>query len=247
MNGTPIEIRAVSASRGSAWIRDGYALFRAEPLIWIVLGLVWVLALIGSQTLPTGANLLMSLAVPVLTGGIMIGCEAQARGEALRIETLWAASARGRVGALIILGVYSLLGILLAAVAGLVVVGASVGGVLLSGGGLESLQIGTSAVIALLVVLLALLPVSMALWFAPALVALHGVSPLASLRLSFVACLRNPGALSVQGLLLILIAVVATIPLALGWLVAVPVIMASMYFSARDIFVASALPELPSA
>lgn len=247
MNGTPIEIRAVSAARGSAWIREAYALFRAEPLTWIVLGFIWLLALIGSQSLPTGANLLMTLALPVLTGGLMIGCEAQARGEPLRVETLWAASARGRVGALILLGVFGLLGILLAAVVGLLVVGASVGGVLLSGGGLESMQIGASALITLLVVLLALLPISMALWFAPVLVALHGIAPLPALRLSFAGCLRNPGALSVQGLLLVLITIVATIPLALGWLVAVPIIMASTFFSARDIFVPRMQAELPPA
>lgn len=236
MSGALLEIRAVRAERATAWFREAYALFRAEPLIWALLGAALLLALLGSQFLPSGANLLVTLALPVMTGGVLIGCEAQARGEPLRIGTLWAASTRGRVGALIGLGVLSLLGLLLAAVAGLLVVGASVGGVLMSGGGLESLQIGASAVILLLVVLIALLPISMALWFAPALVALHAQSPLRALVLSFRACWRNAGALGLQGLLLIPIAVAATIPLGLGWLVAMPVITASIYFSARDIF-----------
>ena len=240
VSGGRVEIRAVRAARGADWIREGYALFRAEPLTWILLGLVWLLALVASQTLGTALKLLLTLALPVLTGGLLIGCATQSQGEPLRLQTLWAASSRGCLGALLMLGVYSLIGVLLAALAGLLVVGASIGGVLLSGGGLESMQIGASAVITLLVIIVALLPISMALWFAPVLVALHGQKPLASLGLSFRACWRNPGALSLQGLLLILIAIAATIPLGLGWLVATPVIIASIYVSSQDLFAAAA-------
>jgi uncharacterized membrane protein len=42
--------------------------------------------------------------------------------------------------------------------------------------------------------------------------------------------------MSVNGLLTLLIVIAATIPLFIGWLVAVPVITASIYFSYRDIF-----------
>jgi uncharacterized membrane protein len=80
------------------------------------------------------------------------------------------------------------------------------------------------------------IPLVMAYWFAPALVALNGYAPFEAMKTSFSACLKNVLPFLVYGLVGLVLAVVATIPLGLGWFVLAPLGMASMYASYRDIF-----------
>jgi uncharacterized membrane protein len=80
------------------------------------------------------------------------------------------------------------------------------------------------------------LPVIMAVWFAPALVMLGGAEPLAAMKLSFSGCLKNIVPFLLYGLIGILLAIVASIPLGLGWLVLAPVSVATIYASYCDIF-----------
>ncbi len=76
----------------------------------------------------------------------------------------------------------------------------------------------------------------MAIWFAPALVVLRGDEPFAAMKTSFNACLRNVVPFLVYGLVGLLLAILATIPLGLGWFVLAPVYAASIYAGYKDIF-----------
>jgi len=87
-------------------------------------------------------------------------------------------------------------------------------------------------VVSLFAVLLAML-----FWFAPTLVVLHPeVGVMEALGLSFRACLRNVLPFLLYGVVLFVLAIVATIPLMLGWLVLWPVLIGSIYASYKDIF-----------
>ena len=66
---------------------------------------------------------------------------------------------------------------------------------------------------------LAALPLMMACWFAPALVMLRHDEPVAAMKASFFACLANVLPMLVYGLIGIVLAIVASIPFGLGWLV----------------------------
>jgi len=228
--------RTVAAGRGAEWISEGYGLFKRDPVTWIIVGVIWLILLAASGSTSFVIGLALTLLMPVVIGGLMLACDAQQRGGAIHIEHLWAGFNEGRAGPLITVGVWSVLGMLLVAFGVVIALGATVGSALISGGGLESLEVGLSALLAMLAALLVLIPITMALWFAPALVALQRVEPLAALKLSFRACVLNIPSMSVNGLLTLLIVIAATIPLFIGWLVAVPVITASIYFSYRDIF-----------
>jgi hypothetical protein len=92
-------------------------------------------------------------------------------------------------------------------------------------------------VLLVIVVMLLAAPLTMAMWFAPALVAIHGVSPVDALKRSFFAGVRNWLAFLAYGVVLILLTLAAALPLLLGFLVLVPVVWASMYAGYRDIFV----------
>jgi uncharacterized membrane protein len=65
---------------------------------------------------------------------------------------------------------------------------------------------------------------------------LRGVEPLEAMRLSFSGCLRNVVPFLLYGLLGLGLAIVATIPLLLGWLVLGPVTIASLYTGYCDIY-----------
>jgi uncharacterized membrane protein len=80
------------------------------------------------------------------------------------------------------------------------------------------------------------LPLIMAVWFAPALVVLRGAEPWTAMKLSFSGCLKNVVPFLVYGLIAILLAIVASVPVMLGWFVLLPVAIASIYTSYCDIF-----------
>jgi uncharacterized membrane protein len=72
--------------------------------------------------------------------------------------------------------------------------------------------------------------------FAPALVVLLNVEHLRARSKSFAASWRNLGAMAIYGIIYIGLAIVATIPLGLGWLVLAPMIVGSCYAGWRTIF-----------
>jgi uncharacterized membrane protein len=174
----------------------------------------------------------------------MLGCRAVDRGNPLTLSHLFAGFSQ-RTGPLILVGViYTVLVIAVVIVVAVLLFlffGAAVIGAIAAAGdpGRLGLALGSMYLAVLVGALLFLalwLPVMMAAWFAPALVMLGGVEPLAAMKLSFSGCLKNIVAFLLYGLIGILLAIVASIPLGLGWLILVPVSVATVYASYCDIF-----------
>jgi uncharacterized membrane protein len=192
--------------------------------------------------------LAQTLLYPVLVAGVLLGAQAQDRGNALSIAHLFACF-NPLSWPLVILALIYLAGwfvlsmIAIALLFG--VVGMSSLSSLFSG-----LQAGdpmevmpalagtasTAVLVILLIVALGALPLIMAYWFAPALVIFRGDEPLAAMRTSFNACLRNVPPFLVYSVIGIGLAILASIPFLLGWLVLLPVYGASLYASYKDIF-----------
>jgi uncharacterized membrane protein len=84
--------------------------------------------------------------------------------------------------------------------------------------------------------LLFAIPLLMAFWFAPALIVLRGDEPLAAMTTSFRACLRNVPPFLIYGLLGLVFMILACIPLFLGLVVLIPVALATLYTSYKDVF-----------
>jgi len=84
-----------------------------------------------------------------------------------------------------------------------------------------------------------MLPLTMAFWFAPALVFFNNMTAADALRASFGACLKNIPSFLVYGLIVMVMLFFAALPAGLGLLVLLPVIAGSAYASYRDIFVAN--------
>jgi uncharacterized membrane protein len=94
-------------------------------------------------------------------------------------------------------------------------------------------------VLAFLLITALTIPVNMALWFAPALVLLRDQPASGALLQSFRACLKNLIPFLLYGFILFVLALLASIPAGLGWLVLGPVVIGSTYAAYRDIFLAS--------
>jgi uncharacterized membrane protein len=95
---------------------------------------------------------------------------------------------------------------------------------------------GTVIALGGLIALALMVPLMAAYWFAPALVMMHDMKPLAAMKASFVACIRNFIPFLVYGIVMTIAAIVAMIPFGLGLLVWMPVAIASTYIAYRDIF-----------
>ena len=68
-----------------------------------------------------------------------------------------------------------------------------------------------------------IVPVLMAVVFAPALVFFHGMDPVAAMKASFGACADNWLAFLVYGVILLVLSFFAALPIGLGFLLLVPV------------------------
>jgi uncharacterized membrane protein len=229
--------RAVPAGHGWDWIADGWDLFKRQPVMWVIFTVVGAVIFIAFQFLmPVVGQLVLTLLAPVFAGGVMIGCRGLEEGRELQISHLFAGF-RERFGSLISVGLISLaFTVLIALVVGLVT---GLGMWTLFGGGADPAAVagaGLTVLLAALVMLALLLPVYMALWFAPPLVVFHAQGPGEAMKNSFVACLKNIVPFLLYSVILFLLSIVATIPMLLGWLVLVPVIAGSLYTGYRDIF-----------
>ena len=235
---------AVPSGRGSAWWTEGWRLFVAAPGPWIGITLVFLVVMAMIAFIPLLGTIATTLLTPVFAGGVLLGCRALDRGGQLTVGHLFA-SFSDRLSPLIVVGVIYLVGSLaiVAVVVACLVATAGVGGLgaLLSGDPFEAgfamlTSIGTGAILAALVATLLAVPLLMAYWFAPALVVFRNEDPMAAMKTSFHASVVNVMPMLVYSLLGLVFAIVATIPLFLGWLVLAPVFAASVYASYKDIF-----------
>jgi uncharacterized membrane protein len=229
--------RTVPAENGWKWIVQGWNLFKRAPGVWIALMVVFIVISIVLAFVPVLGSIASMALTPVFTAGLMIGCRALDEGGELKVEHLFAGF-RERFGTLLSVGLLYLAAVLVIALAAGLVTGVKLFS--LAGGGAIDPGTAASAVLsillALLIMLALLVPVFMAIWFAPALVVLHGQGAIEALKASFAGCLRNIVPFLVQGVILLVASIVASIPFGLGWLVLGPVLVASIYTAYRDIY-----------
>jgi uncharacterized membrane protein len=244
------ESRTVDAGRGVAWWIEGWRLFTPSVGTWILIALILcALILVGTLIgmIPLLGQLI-GLAVevlwPVFIGGLMLGCRAIDRGNPLMVAHLFAGFSQ-RTRPLVIAGaIYTGLLLLITIAIGAMMIaifGVAILGVLT--GNADPSQMGvaySSAVVAVLLgflfFLLLLLPLLMAIWFAPSLIMLGGAEAVTAMKASFAGCMRNIVPFLVYGVIGVVLAIVATIPLGLGWLILGPVTIASVYASYCDIY-----------
>jgi len=247
--------RIVPWLRGAQWLGQGWRLFRVAPVAWIALVLAyWVLMTVVS-VLPLVGIAAASVLVPPFAVGFMAVSRAAAMRAPVRLPLLFSGF-REHVGAQLSLGGVYLVCLVLLFAATALADGGALAHWMLSGERPNAALLESGAFFGAMATALALyLPVMMIFWFAPVLVAWHGVSAAKALFFSFVACLINWRAFIAYGAVAVLVTVVAPL-LALSALlyasggalrtqaislvfplilVMLPTLLASFYVSYRDV------------
>lgn len=227
--------RAVAAGQGWAWIAGGFDLFKKQPGIWIALVVVLFVILLVLGLIPILGAIATFLLLPVFTGGMMLGCQALQREGALEMGHLFAGF-KTQTGNLFVLGAIGIVGWIIVMLPVFVIVGTGAVFGAMRGDAAGAGAMGVSFILAFLVAAGLSILVYMALWFAPALVVLRGVAPVAAIKESFLACLKNIIPFLLYGIILLVLGIIAAIPFGLGWLVLGPVVIASVYVAYRDIY-----------
>ena len=239
---------SVPSGRGSDWWSEGWRLFVAAPGPWIAITVIFVVLIVMIAFIPIIGSVATTLLAPVFAGGVFTGCRSLDRGGGLTVGHLFA-SFSDRLGPLIIVGVIYLIAsfAIVVVVAACMIATLGVGGIssLMTGDPFQAswallTSVGLGALLALLIGVLLGIPLLMAYWYAPALVVFRNDEPLAAMKTSFTACLINMMPMLVYSLLGLVFAIVASIPLGLGWFVLGPVFATSVYASYKDIFGAPA-------
>ena len=229
------EARSVAAGQGWAWIVSGFELFKKAPGIWIVIMIILFVIVLVLAFIPLLGSIATALLLPVFTGGLMLGCQSLARGGTLEINHLFAGF-KTQTGNLVVLGAMALGASIVAMLPMIVIMGAGMffGASRGDTGGMAAM--GGSFMLAWLVTMALMVLVYMALWFAPALVVFRGAAPVAALKQSFAACLKNVVPFLIYGIVAMVASIIAAIPLGLGLLVLLPVLSASIFTAYQDIF-----------
>lgn len=234
-----MQARKVEIGNGWLWIKQGIALFKKSPVLWVVLPTISALGLIAVASVPIVGDPLATLLLPVLLAGFMLGCQSQQQGEELELAHLFAGF-RQRPQQLVTLGGINLVSQMLIMGVMKVTGGGALVDLMMNGVPADdpgaAAQALSDAGLAIAIGMSLYAVLTMAMQFAPALVLFNNESPVDALKTSLQACLRNILPLSVYGAIMLLFAVVASMPMMLGWLVLLPLMLTSTYAAYYDLF-----------
>jgi uncharacterized membrane protein len=232
--------RTVDSGRGVAWWSESWMLFLKNPGMWLVFGLIALVGFIVLNFVPIIGGLAAAVLAQVLVGAWVLCARKLDSGESIDVNDLLDVfKDKEKLTPLLVLGVLAAVGSLVIGIAVAVLGGGALFG-LVAGAGVRSTGgMMAGAALGMLAVLIGLamgFVLGMALWFAAALVAFQGLTPVDALKASWSASLANIIPFLVYGLIWIVGAVIASLPFMLGWLLLAPLTMLGIYVSYKDIF-----------
>ena len=272
---SPMKLQIVPASTGVQWVQAGLRTFKRQPMALCALFTTYLLCLtlistisqifsvipgIGSFLALLGPLIALGL-LPAISLTMMVAASEAAHDRRPQLNLLLVAfrGDRARTRAMIELGVFYVMGLLL-------IIGLSA---VFDGGNFANIYLGRTPLTkeiaetdgfqtAMLACMILYLPLSMLFWHAPSLVYWHNVPPVKALFFSIVACLRNLGAFVVYFLAWVAVAICLAVamslvigllsfvlPLGLGFMNGLSLMMAvllitpfftSIVFTFRDCF-----------
>ncbi len=233
-----MEAKNVSAARGAEWFTCGWNLFKQDFGTWFIMFLLFIGIAIVLNFIPFIGTLALSVITPALIAGFMFSASQIDQGNDIEIAHLFQGfKDKSRMNNLLTLGGLYLVAQILLAIILFALVGSNA---MMSTGETGDIDPQTmmtgSMMISMLLVLLVALIIAMAFIYATPLVMLDNMKPVAAVKASFSACLQNILPLLVFGIVYILLAIIAAIPLFLGFLILLPVSILAMYCSYKSIF-----------
>ncbi|MGI9302466.1 MAG: BPSS1780 family membrane protein [Gammaproteobacteria bacterium] len=232
-----MQAKNVDAGRGLEWYGDGWRVFMHNPGIWIALIVIYAVIFIVLSFIPFIGSLALSLIAPALVGGLIYSAREAVESRPLDVAHLFVGlTDPDKRVPLLILGAVCVAATLIM----LFVFTGSVGaGFLLGTGSGQEAQLvggGMGALFGLLLTLLIALALTTALLYAIPLVMFADAEPVVAMKASIEAVLKNWVPLLLFGVIYIILAFIAMLPIFLGFLVLGPVTIGAVYMSYRDIF-----------
>lgn len=227
--------RGVPFENGWSWLAAAWSIFKRAPGVWIGMIIVLALIYIVLGVVPVIGAIASLAAGPVFTGGLMLASRTIDQGGEAQFNQLFGGF-KHRFGPLVGVGVLYLVGFAAILFVVVLTTGASVFTVMNATTPEEVMAAGAGLLLAALIFFALLVPLLMAVWFAPALIVFHDVGSIAAMQASFVGCLRNILPFLLYGIVWFIASIIASIPLGLGWLVLGPVTAASIYTAYKDIY-----------
>lgn len=230
------EPRSCSTGFGVKWIIEAAKLFTNRWLLWVGIGLFYlVLAMIAQ--LSESISLIISFLSAFFIAGFVIGADTQATGGELRFGHLFIGFKTHFLPLMVLTLIYILALFIVIMITVLFVVGFSHLGLAFTDFGEYSVGEIFELIGVMLLMMIMVIPVLMSIFFAPALVVLHDIKPLKAMKMSFKGCLRNM-------LPLIVFLIVTTIlfftgiviTFGVGLLALLPILMITYYTSYRDVW-----------
>lgn len=199
-------------AQGVKWLQEGLQLVLKNPVIWLAMSANVVVVFFVLGFIPWIGHLAANLLAPTFVAGAFIGCRALTRGEDIKIEHLFAGF-QDKTPDLLKLGLVTV-----------------VGGLLIN------LSAGPTVFHTFFVLLFAA-AVAAVMWAAPALVMFRSQDPVDAVKATVDAGNKNRTPFGVYcGLLVAILLIAGLIPFGLGYIVVLPVVIASFYAAYEDVF-----------
>ena len=235
-----LNIQANEIGKGVSWITDAFPYFSANPMGWIgsIIVLFIITAVVG--IIPLG-SLVLNIFFPVITGGYMLGCMSHKEGGTFEFQHMFAGFKEPYFKRLALVGVFyfaaSLVVIILMLILAFILIGGFEFFQQLEQGQVEDFSQHTMKFVLITLIGVSLcLPLIMSIWFAPVIIVNRDESATSAMVMSFKACLKNILPLTLYGIVVVILSILAAIPLMLGFLVLLPVLSASVYVAYLDCF-----------
>ena len=226
---------SVEAGRGAAWFGCGWQVFAKNPGVWIVLTLSMIVIFLVLSRVPFG-GLVLTLFAPALAAGLLYGAAELRAGRALAFGHLFQGFRdQARLMPLLALGAVLLAAGVLSVLIALAFMRDAMTA-MMDAPATGMTHVGPGFLVGLLLMLTVHLIAALLVYFAVPLVMLQGVAAGDAMQRSLRACLRNVLPLFVFSLIYLVAAVVASIPLGLGWILLLPWSVGMYYCSYTDIF-----------
>lgn len=223
-----LTVNKVDSLQPVQWFKDGWQVFKSNPLNWALIALLFGVIAIVLSVIPLLGPIALNLIVPVLMSGMLLMAR-NGDSEVMGLFNLF--SQEKTRNQLLILGALML---------GASVVVAFLSGIFLgeavrvdAATGMPDVNFGSGS---LLFLLLAGLLMGMLFAFAPALVVFKGMDAVGAVKGSFNGALANILPFIVFLVIYMVLAFFAAIPFMLGFLVLIPVMVGAVYAAYKDIF-----------
>jgi hypothetical protein len=199
----------LAPAEGMWWLKAAWKFFRAAPMRWLGLTAAFLLLLQLLGNVPGGV-VIAFLLKPILSVGFLAGAWHQERGEQPSLNNLLSGF-QSNWRALVPLGLVYLVGVATAVTIAGAVSGISIEKIIAGAGENPTPQMLHDLRNAMMWTLLFMLPIVLALWFAPALIVFDDLGVRQALMASLAACVKHAAVIIVYAIALFAAATVVSV------------------------------------